>query len=132
MKLFSMVAVASFMFSTAAFAADPVLGLWKTQPDDNGNFGYVDVTMCGAKICGSLTKAFDGSGAEMDSDNVGKAVIWDMVKTGNGSYGKGTIHSFDRDQDYSSKMQLNGNSMVVKGCALGGLVCRGQTWTRVN
>jgi hypothetical protein len=47
---------------TAAFAADPVVGTWKTKPDDNGNFGHVRVKPCGPAFCGTLVKAFDGVG----------------------------------------------------------------------
>ena len=48
----------------AAFAADPVEGVWKTKPDDNGNFGHVQIKPCGAAFCGTLIQAFDGAGKD--------------------------------------------------------------------
>ncbi len=115
----------------AAFAADPVEGTWKTKPDDNGNFGYVQIKPCGPAFCGTLIKAFDGSGKEIDSPNVGKKIVWDMVAYPDGLYDDGKIWSPDRDKTYSSDMQLSGNSLAVRGCVLG--ICRdGGTWTRVK
>ena len=115
----------------AAFAADPVEGVWKTKPDDNGNFGHVQIKPCGAAFCGTLIKAFDGSGKEIDSPNVGKKIVWDMVAYPDGLYDDGKVWSPDRDKTYSSDMQLSGNKLAVRGCVLG--ICRdGGTWTRVK
>ena len=112
-------------------AADDVLGTWKTAPDDNGNFGHINVTQCGSKICGTLVRSFNSGGAETESDNIGKKIIWDMESEGGGEYGGGKIWSPDRDKTYKSKMTLNGNKLSVEGCVL--LICRdGGTWTRVN
>jgi uncharacterized protein (DUF2147 family) len=112
-------------------AADPVFGNWRTAPDDNGNTGLIQVQACGAKICGTLVKAYDGTGAEMASPNVGKRIIWDMEPKGEGAYGNGKVWSPDRDKTYNSKMQLSGDSLAISGCVL--MVCRdGGTWTRAN
>lgn len=117
--------------SAGAAFADPVEGVWKTKPDDNGNFGYVQIKPCGAAFCGTLIKAFDGAGKEIDSPNVGKKIVWDMVAYPDGLYDDGKIWSPDRDKTYSSDMQLKGNSLSVRGCVLG--ICRdGGTWTRVK
>jgi len=114
-----------------ALAQDASLGIWKTTPDDNGNYGYVEIAPCGEKICGVLVRAFNGSGTELPSDNIGKPIVWDMQPQGNGAYAKGKIWSPDRDKIYSSKMQMTGDSMAVSGCVLG--ICRdGGIWTRVN
>jgi uncharacterized protein (DUF2147 family) len=130
MKTLALAAVLAVL-STAAFAADPVEGVWKTVPDDNGNFGHIQVKPCGAAFCGTLIKAFDGSGAAIDSPNVGKRIIWDMVAYGDGFYDDGKVWSPDRDKTYNSEMQLTGNKLAVKGCVLG--ICRdGGTWTRVQ
>ncbi len=130
MKKLILAAVLS-MTAGAAFAADPVEGVWKTKPDDNGNFGYVQIKPCGPAFCGTLIKAFDGSGKEIDSPNVGKKIVWDMVAYPDGVYDDGKIWSPDRDKTYSSDMTLSGNSLSVRGCVLG--ICRdGGTWTRVK
>ncbi len=130
MKKLILAAVLS-MTAGAAFAADPVEGVWKTKPDDNGNFGYVQIKPCGPAFCGTLIKAFDGAGKEIDSPNVGKKIVWDMVAYPDGLYDDGQIWSPDRDKTYNSDMTLSGNSLSVRGCVLG--ICRdGGTWTRVK
>ncbi len=127
----SILGAAMVLVAGTALASDPVFGVWKTTPDDNGNFGHINVAACGATICGTLIKAFDGSGKEVPSDNVGKKIIWDMVAKGDGAYGNGKVWTPDRDKTYNAKMELQGNGLAISGCVLG--ICRdGGTWTRVN
>ncbi len=122
---------AAMLFAATAAFADPVEGVWKTKPDDNGNFGYVKVAACGPAFCGRLIKSFDSTGAEMKSDNIGKNIIWDMVAYPDGLYDDGQVWSPDRDKTYNSDMTLTGDKLSVRGCVLG--ICRdGGTWTRVK
>lgn len=122
-------AALALLISTPAFA-DPVLGTYKTQPGDDGNFGHVELYQCDVAICGVIRKAFDASGKQIPSDNIGRRMIWDMQAQGGGRYGKGKIWAPDRDKTYSSKMELSGNSLKVSGCVIG--ICRAQNWTRVK
>ncbi len=133
MKTFTL-AAGFAVLASAAFAADPVDGLWKTQPGDTGGYLHVSISECGSAICGTIDTAFDKDGNEqLEYENLGKQIIWDMVPDGGGSYGGGKIWAPDRDKTYSSKMTLDSqNKLTVKGCAVGGLVCRGQDWTRVQ
>ena len=118
-------------FGAGAAFADPVEGVWKTKPDDNGNFGYVQIKACGAAFCGTLIKAFGADGKEKASDNIGKRIVWDMVAYPDGLYDDGQIWSPDRDKTYNSDMTLAGNKLSVRGCVIG--ICRdGGTWTRVK
>ena len=64
MKKLALAAVLASL-GTAAFAADPVVGTWQTKPDDNGNFGHVQIKPCGPAFCGTLVRAFDGSGKQI-------------------------------------------------------------------
>ena len=122
---------AAMLFAATSAFADPVEGVWKTKPDDNGNFGYVKVAACGPAFCGRLIKSFDSTGAEMKSDNIGKNIIWDMVAYPDGLYDDGQVWSPDRDKTYNSDMTLTGDKLAVRGCVLG--ICRdGGTWTRVK
>lgn len=130
MKKTLTMAVALGLLATQTLA-DPLFGIWATVPDDNGNSGHIRVEACGDAICGTLIKSFDGAGKEYASENIGKLIIWDMKPRGNGSYGGGKIWSPDRDQTYSSKLKLDGDTVQVSGCVL--VICRdGGTWTRVE
>ncbi len=115
-----------------AALADPVEGMWKTKPDDNGNYGYVTIKPCADKLCGTLIKAFTSEGKDRVSDNIGKQIVWDMVAGGAGSYTDGQVWAPDRDKTYSASMQMTGDMLSVSGCVLGGLICRAQDWTRVK
>ena len=125
-----MMSAAALIFGAGMAMADPVTGTWKTQPGDDGAYGLVRVSTCGAEICGTLGKGYDKSGKEIASPNIGKRMIWAMKPQGGGKYAGGKIWAPDRDKTYNSKMTLSGNKLKVEGCVLG--ICRGQTWTRVN
>ena len=128
MKLTGIAAV--LMLVAGAAVADPLEGTWQTAKDDNGHFGHVQVAPCGAQLCGKLVRAFDGSGKQIDSANVGRNIISETVASGNGQY-KGKVYSPDRDKTYASKLALNGDRLKVSGCVLG--ICRdGGTWARVK
>ena len=123
--------VLGLVFTVSSAAADPIYGLWQTIPDDNGNFGHIEVQDCDGTICGVLMKSFDGSGKSIESDSIGKRIIWNMKAKGDGKYGGGKIWSPDRDKTYASKLELVGDMLKVSGCVF--VVCRdGGTWTRVK
>ncbi|MDG2295981.1 MAG: DUF2147 domain-containing protein [Paracoccaceae bacterium] len=119
------------IFAASVVAADPIYGLWQTIPDDNGNFGHIEVQDCDGTICGVLMKSFDTAGKSIESDNIGKRIIWNMKSKGDGKYGGGKIWSPDTDKTYASKLELVGDELKVSGCVF--IVCRdGGTWTRVK
>lgn len=124
--------IASLAYITTV-AAEPVLGTWQTVPDDNGNYGHVLVQPCEDAICGELIQSFAKDGSVLESENIGKNIIWDMQPKGDGKYAGGKIWSPDRDKTYKSKMELvnEGQGLAVEGCIL--FICRdGGTWKRVN
>lgn len=120
-------ATAIALMGTAA-AADDVLGTWQSQPGETGGYIHVTMSQCGAKICGTIAKVVGNDNTSI----VGRQIIANMSPNGGGAYSGGTIWAPDTDKTYKSKMTLSGNSLEVKGCVLGGAVCRGQTWSRVN
>lgn len=122
---------AACLFAATTAFADPVEGIWQTKPDDNGNYGHIKVAACGPAFCGTLIKSFDSTGGVLESDNIGKQIIWDMVAYPDGLYDDGQVWSPDRDKTYNSDMTLTGNKLAVRGCVMG--ICRdGGTWTRVK
>jgi uncharacterized protein (DUF2147 family) len=126
--LFITAALAAF---ASAAQADPVEGVWQTKKDDNGNFGHVEIKPCGPAFCGTLIQAFDAEGKPMESPNVGRQIVWDMVAYPDGLYDDGQIYSPDRDKTYNGDMTLAGDKLSVRGCVLG--ICRdGGTWARVK
>lgn len=123
-----LIAAALGLIAAPAMAAD-VFGVWKSEPSDEGAYIHVEIKECGDKVCGTILKQFNStSGRNVE----GKSIIWDMVPDGTDKWDDGTIWAPDDDETYSSKMELNGDVLRVSGCVMGGLICRGQDWTRVK
>ena len=111
-----------------AAMADPVLGTWKTEPDD-GSFAHIQMAPCGPKICGVIARTFNASG-EYQSPNLGKTLVIDMVAAGGGKY-NGQVWRPSNNKIYTGKMTLSGNELALRGCVAGGLICLKQDWVRV-
>jgi uncharacterized protein (DUF2147 family) len=127
MKTFALGIVLAF--AATAAAADPIEGTWQTQPDD-GAYAHVVVAPCGQAYCGTFQRTFRDSG-EYKSPNLGKKVLIDMVPQGSGNYA-GKVWRPSNDKLYIGKVSVAGNSMKMRGCVAGGLVCSSQTWARIN
>ncbi len=128
MKFIATTIAAFLLTAGSALAADPIEGMWKTVPDNNGNSGLIEVKVCGTTFCGILTQAFDSTGAVMASENIGKEIIFDTVPNGNGRY-SGKVYAPDSGKTYASKLIVDGDQLSVSGCVLG--LCRnGGTWVR--
>ena len=130
--------LAGLVISAPAFASD-VFGTWKSEVNDEGNYIHVEMAPCasnGSLVCGTIVKAENVDPAKGDKKRqaalMGKIMINDMAADGTNEWDDGTIWAPDDDETYSSKMELKGDVLEVSGCVLGGLVCRGQDWTRVE
>ena len=121
-------AAALTLVAGMAQAADPVVGVWKTQVDD-GAYAHVKIATCGAKLCGVIARTFNGTG-EYKSPNIGKKLVWDMDANGGGAYSGGKIWQPSTGKEYKSKMALSGDTLKVSGCF--GPICKKQTWSRVK
>ncbi|MCJ7872651.1 DUF2147 domain-containing protein [Phaeobacter sp. J2-8] len=113
-----------------AASAQSAEGLWASPPDPKGQTGIVQITPCGAALCGTLIKAFDPNGQPIVTPNVGKQLIWDMKAAGPGHYDGGRVYVPLFGRDYAATMQVSGTKLTVKGCAVG--VCKSQHWQRAN
>jgi uncharacterized protein (DUF2147 family) len=108
----TMIAAAMTLMAGAA-CADPIEGNWRTQNGETA--AIVD---CGGGFCITLkTGKHKGKG-------IGK-----VSPKGDGRYA-GSITDPATDKTYSGKASVAGGSMDMKGCVLGGLICRSQTWTK--
>lgn len=122
--------VALLITSAAPAFAEPLLGMWQTAKDDNGNSGVIEVAPCGQALCGTLVQSFDANGNPMESENIGRQIISETIAGEGGAY-RGKVWSPDRDKTYNSRLQLSGDTLAVSGCVLG--ICRdGGTWTRLQ
>ena len=100
-------------------AATP-LGLWLTEEKE----GKVRIEQCGVNLCGYSVDA--------KSNQNGEQVLINM-KPGKDAKWSGRILDPNTGSTYDSTIALKGSdSLRVQGCALGGVFCGGQTWSRAN
>ena len=126
MKRTIIAAIVGIGFAGTAMAADPAVGVWKTQPDD-GAYAHVKMTPCGGAICGTIQRTFNASG-EYKSENIGKQLVIDMKPDGSA----GKVWRPSNNKIYIGKMTVAGNSLKLSGCVAGGLLCSKQDWQRVQ
>jgi uncharacterized protein (DUF2147 family) len=102
----------------AALANSP-LGVWLTEEKE----GKVRIEQCGANLCGYSVDA--------KSNQNGEQVLINM-KPGKDKW-TGRIHDPSSGSTYDSTIALKGSDRLrVQGCAMGGMFCGGQTWSRLN
>jgi uncharacterized protein (DUF2147 family) len=96
------------------------VGVWVTEKNE----GKVRIVQCGSALCGYAVD-------EKTNAN-GKQVLVDMKSTRENLW-NGKINDVKNGGVYVSKMSLHGpDALRVEGCAMGGMLCGGQTWTRLE
>jgi uncharacterized protein (DUF2147 family) len=129
--------------NTPARAADP-LGTWLTAEKD----ARVRIVNCGAAICGSLiwlkepidpdtgqpkTDKHNADASKQSRPLLGVAIVLSMKPGGTPNQWSGDVYNASDGRTYSGSFTLTGATTAeLKGCVMGGLICKGQTWTRVN
>jgi uncharacterized protein (DUF2147 family) len=125
-----------------AWAGDP-RGTWTTE---NGK-AKVSIVSCGGAICGNiiaLAEPNDPATGKPKTDNnnpdtakrsrpvVGVQIVIDM-KPDTADKWKGQVYNAEDGKTYSGSITLvDAKTLTLQGCALGGLICKNQTWTRAN
>jgi uncharacterized protein (DUF2147 family) len=96
------------------------LGLWLTEEKE----GKVRIEQCGANLCGYSVD-------EKSNQNSEQVLI--NMKPGKDAKWNGRIFDPKSGSTYDSTIAMKGtDTLRVQGCALGGMFCGGQTWSRVN
>lgn len=119
----------AFALAAGTAAADPIAGIWQTQPDE-GSFAHVTIAPCGGAFCGTITRTFQGT-SEYPSPNLGRQIVIDMAPQGGGNY-QGRVWRPANDRIYAGKASVSGDRMSLSGCVAGGLLCKSQTWVKVQ
>jgi uncharacterized protein (DUF2147 family) len=112
--------VATAPVPPATQSATTPIGIWLTEEKE----GKVRIEQCGANLCGYSVDA--------KSNQNGDQVLINM-KHGKDSKWSGRIFDPKSGSTYDSTIALKGpDSLRVQGCALGGMFCGGQTWSRLD
>jgi uncharacterized protein (DUF2147 family) len=128
--------------SQSAFAADPT-GVWLTQTGTS----RIRVADCGGALCGTIiwlqepndadtkkpkTDKNNSDAAKRSRPLIGVQIVLGMKPAGDGKW-TGQVYNAEDGKTYSGNLTFpGGSSLQLQGCALGGLVCKSQTWTKVN
>jgi len=128
--------------ATPASAGDP-RGNWMTESGK----AKVNIVNCGAALCGSIvamTEPNDPTTGKPKTDNnnpdaakrtrpmIGVQIVIDM-KPDNADKWSGQVYNAEDGKTYSGSITLvDAKTLTLKGCALAGLICKSQTWTRAN
>lgn len=123
MKNPAILTVAAFLLAglpaIAQEAAEPN-GVWMR---DDGN-ARVEIAPCGNNLCATNLWIRDTSKGE----EVGDRLVMSLEPQ-SGNTLAGTAYDEKRDRTYSMTLQVAQNSLVTRGCVLGGVLCRDVSWT---
>lgn len=118
------------LVSAPAQAAD--LGVW-TGPKDNVRVAIRD---CGGSTCGTVVYASPKAEADARKSGlktlVGQQLLRDFEPTGRGNMrGKVYVPTLKVTLVGTAEF-IDARTMKAKGCVLGGLICKAQTWHRID
>lgn len=77
-------------------------------------------------------KAYDASGQEVKTANVGKRLFWDLKPEGEGRDSGGMVYVPLLDVTARASATLKGQTLTLKVTGCKGPVCDGQVWSRVR
>lgn len=130
--------------SLAALALLLLAGAVNAQPTDpSGTYlsesgeTRVKIAKCGQAYCGTIV-SIQGEAKDVNNPDtalrsrnlVGLHMITEIQPAGDGFSGQ--LYNYKDGKTYSGKMSFQGQAMKLSGCVFGGLICRSQTWTKVN
>jgi uncharacterized protein (DUF2147 family) len=135
-------ALLAFTCAEGALAADPA-GTWLTQTGGS----RIRVADCGGALCGTIiwlkepndpdtgkpkTDKNNSDEAKRSRPLLGVQIVLGMKPSGADKW-NGQVYNAEDGKTYSGNLTYSGGtSLQLQGCALGGLVCKAQTWTKVN
>ena len=133
---------AALLAALPVFAADPT----GSRLTDGGK-ATVRMADCGGALCGTIiwlkepndpdtgkpkTDKNNSDAAKRSRPLLGVQIVLGMKPNGADKWA-GQVYNAEDGKTYSGNLTYpGGSSLQLQGCALGGLVCKGQTWTRVN
>jgi uncharacterized protein (DUF2147 family) len=119
-----------------AQSADDVLGTW--QNPDNGS--HIRIAKCGSGVCATVIKVKDPSRTDehnpdpklRDRKVQGLTIMNGAKKTGDKTWA-GKLYNTQDGKTYNGTITVvSKDSIKLEGCVLGGLICQGPTWTRID
>jgi len=126
-----------------ALAADP-FGTWLTEDKK----AQVRIVNCGGALCGTIVWLKepidpDTKQPKLDKKNtdaskqsrplLGAPIVLGMKPSGTADKWDGKVYNAEDGNTYSGSFTMTGaNTADLKGCVMGGLICKTAVWTRAN
>ena len=126
---------------STSLAADPS-GTWLTED----GAATVRIASCGAELCGTIvalkepndpatgrpkTDKHNPDPAMRNRPVIGIQIVFGMKPSGTPDKWNGQVYNAEDGKTYSGIITMQGaRNLKLEGCVLGGLICKGQTWTR--
>jgi uncharacterized protein (DUF2147 family) len=132
----AVLAAAVLLLAPLPVLAADATGVWQ-RPSGTSR---IEIAPCGSALCGTLVwlkaprnDTQNPDPAKRSRPLLGTRTVTGMTPTGSASVWKGKVYNAEDGKTYSGRMTLEGaNKLSLKGCVLGGLICRGETWSRVR
>ncbi len=121
------------LITSPALAASPIDGNW-TNPKHSVT---VHIAACGGGArCGRVIRATPSAKAKAAAAGapqlIGAELMSNLQPTGGGTW-HGSFFVPDRNVRAEGELRLLGPRMLeIEGCAMGGLLCKSQQWTKVG
>ena len=127
-------AAGGLLVATAALSAPPAAdeSVWRNP----SNSVHVRIHSCGNTRCGTVIWANDKAKADSARGGtpnlIGTELFRDFHEVSPKVW-KGEVFVPDLNHTFSGTgTVVNANTIVARGCAVGNIGCKSQTWTRVN
>ena len=114
----ALAAAVALTLTSSAFAGSPY-GTWLRS-----NGAHVQAFECGGGLGLKVVKS-------PEPQKVGKTIMCGAKKTAENKW-KGTLLNLDDGKKYSGYVSLDGSSLTLSGCVLGGIICKDDTWSKIR
>jgi uncharacterized protein (DUF2147 family) len=134
--------------------ADTILGVWATDPEDEGGQAHIEIYKEGDRYFGKIVWLSEplylegdphgpAGEAKIDTENpdealrslpiIGMTLMRDFRYNGKGLWQKGTIYDANNGKTYKAKLRLaDDGALKVRGYIGFSLIGRTEEWTRVD
>lgn len=107
-------------------------GVWRNPK----NTVHVRIQPCGANVCGTVAwaspQAISAAREAGTPSLLGTQLFREFRHESEGYWG-GRVFVPDMGRTFSGTLRLSGaNSVVARGCLIGRILCKSQTWVRVS
>lgn len=134
MRRLCVAAMAMALTAIPALAADPK-GDWMVEDKT----AVVRIAACGSALCGAIAWTKEPGVDENNPDPakrtrpiVGLQILLGMKPSGQDRW-EGEIYNPQNGKTYNAKLTSKSAQVLrVEGCLIGGFLCGGEDWTRVN